>query len=78
MKEPYVEDIANHNGHESCADDREVVREALDSGIYRLGIEPRKACIRVPTLFRQMEGNIRNIVKRDVNELCVVGDPTHV
>ena len=43
MKEPYVEDLANHNGHESCADNREVIREALDSGMYRLGIEPRKA-----------------------------------
>lgn len=42
MKELYVEDIANHNGHESCADDREVVREAFDSGICRVGIEPRK------------------------------------
>jgi hypothetical protein len=78
MKELYVEVLAKHNGHESCADDREVVREAFDSGIYRLGIEPRKAYIRVPTTFRRMEGNIRNIVMRDVNELCVVGDPTHV
>jgi hypothetical protein len=42
MKEPYVEEIANHNGHESCADNREVIREALDSGMCRLGIEPRK------------------------------------
>lgn len=41
MKELYVEEIANHNGHESCADDREVVREAFDSGIYRLGIEKK-------------------------------------
>ena len=42
MKEPYVEGIANHNGHESCADDQEVVREALDSGMHRVSIEPRK------------------------------------
>jgi hypothetical protein len=78
MKELYVEDLANHDGHESCADDREVIREALDNGIYRLGIEPRKGYIGVPTLFRQMEGNIINIVMRDVNELCVVEGPTHV
>ena len=78
MKELYVEVLAKHNGHESCADDQEVVREAFDSGIYRLGIEPRKACIRVPTSFRRTEGNIRNIVMRDVNELCVVEDPIHV
>ena len=42
MRELYVEDLANHDGHESCADNREVVREAFDSGMYRLGIEPRK------------------------------------
>ena len=42
MKELYVEDLANHTGHESCADKRKVIREAFDSGIYRLGIEPRK------------------------------------
>jgi len=42
MKELYVEVLAKHDGHESCADDQEIVREAFDSGIYRLGIEPRK------------------------------------
>jgi len=42
MKDLYVEDLANHNVHESCADNRKIIREALDSGIYRLGIEPRK------------------------------------
>ncbi len=35
MKEPYVEGLADHNGHESCAGSREVMREALDSGMYR-------------------------------------------
>jgi hypothetical protein len=66
MKDLYVEDLANYNGHESCADDREVIREAFDSGIYRLGIEPRKSCIRVPTTFWSTEGNIRNIVMLDI------------
>lgn len=42
MKELYVEVLAKHDGHESCADDQEIIREAFDSGIYRLGIEPRK------------------------------------
>ena|GEM_PF-2099885 len=78
MKELYVEVLAKHNGHESCADSREVVREAFDSGICRLGIEPRKDTIRVPTTFWSLEGNIRNIVMRDETELYVVGDPTHV
>jgi len=78
MKVLYVEVLAKHNDHESCADDREVIREALDSGMYRLDIEPRKGVIRVSTLFRHMEDNTRNIVMRDVCGLCVVEDPTHV
>lgn len=68
MKELYAEGLANHSGHESCADDREVVREALDSGMHRLGIEPRKIAIRVPTLYRSWEGNTVDIVKRDITD----------
>lgn len=79
MKEPYAEGLATHSGHESCAGGREATREALDSGMYRLGIEPRKTSkIRVPTQFRHAEGNIFDVVKQDVIELYVVGDPTHV
>lgn len=68
MKVLHVEVLAKHNGHESCADDREVIREALDSGVYRLGIEPRKALIRVSTLFRHTEDNTGNIAMRDVSD----------
>ena len=79
MKEPYVEGIANHNGHESCADNREVIREAFDSGMYRLGIEPRKAlkseCRHGP---KQWKATSKTSLMRDVNGLCVVGDPIHV
>jgi hypothetical protein len=79
MKEPYTEDLANHGGHESCAGDREVSREAFDSGMYRLGIEPRKMLqIRVPMRWATLEGNISDIDMRDITELCVVGDPIHV
>ena len=42
MKEPYAEGVADHSGHESCAGSREVMREAFDSGMCRLGMEPRK------------------------------------
>jgi len=45
MKESYTEGIANHGDHESCTDIREDEREALDSGMYRIGIEPRKQVI---------------------------------
>ena len=33
MKELYVEGLASHGGHESCAGDRKVTREALTVGI---------------------------------------------
>lgn len=46
MKESYTEGIANHSDHESCANIREDVREAFDSGMYRIGIEPRKQIVR--------------------------------
>lgn len=78
MKELYVEELAIHNGHESCADDREVVREALDSGYIGWVLSLENAYIRVPTTFRRAEGNIRSIVMRDANELCVILDPIHV
>jgi hypothetical protein len=78
MKEPYVEGIANHNGHESCADNPEVIREALDSGMYGLGIEPRKQLIRVPTRSWHAEGNTKDINNARCQGLCVVGDPIHV
>ena len=50
MKESHVEVLAEHDGHESCVDNQEVVREALDSGMYRLSIEPRKTEFRASTL----------------------------
>lgn len=43
MKELYVEGLASHNSHESCAGHRKATREAFDSGTRRLGIEPRKS-----------------------------------
>ena len=61
MKEPYVEVIARRDGHELCADNREVIREAFNSGMYRLGIEPRKQAIRVPTWSWLTEGNTRGV-----------------
>jgi hypothetical protein len=78
MKEPYVEGLANHNGHESCAGNREVTREALDSGMCRVGIEPRKL-----TQLECRRGSGQRKAKsviskmRDINELCVVEDPIH-
>ena len=45
MKESYMKGVANHPGLESCGDDREVVIEAFDRGICRLGIELRNGPI---------------------------------
>lgn len=42
MKEPHGKGLANYSDLESCAGIREDGREALDRGMYRLGIEPRK------------------------------------
>ncbi len=41
MKEPYAEGLSTHRGPESCADDREVIREAVDRGTCRPAIELR-------------------------------------
>lgn len=45
MKESHTEGVANHGDHESCANIREGGREAFDSGMYRIGIEPRKQIV---------------------------------
>ena len=78
MKESYVEVLAKHNGHESCAGNREVAREAFDSGMYRLGVEPRKDSLECRRCSGRRKVIPLNIVKRDVCGLYVVGDPTHV
>src|ERR1700757_1091663 len=41
MKESYREGVANHSGPEPCEGGREAALEALDRGLYRLGIELR-------------------------------------
>ena len=78
MKEPHVEGLADHNGHESCAGSRKVMREALDSGMYRLGIEPRKDNLECRRRSGAWKATPASIDKRDVDGLYVVGDPTHV
>lgn len=63
MKESYTEGVAIHGDHESCADSREAVREAFDSGMCRIGIEPRKeGWIRVSTRLIAPEDYILSIV----------------
>ena len=78
MKESYAEGLASHSGHESCADDREIIREALDNGMYRLDIEPRKAHSERRRCSGMRKATSKISIMRDINELCVVEDPIHV
>lgn len=63
MKELYVEGLAIHSGHESCAGGREAAREALTvvCAGWVLSLENRLS--RVPTSLTYTEGNIRGIDK---------------
>lgn len=53
MKESHAEGLTHHGDHESCAGSRKETREALDSGIRRLGIEPRKLIIQGADIVRR-------------------------
>ena len=81
MKEPYTEGLANHCGLESCADSREVIREAVDRGTSRPAIELRNHSFEVPTLYYEGEGNTEGDVIskpfKDLTEsetLCMLGN----
>lgn len=58
MKESYSEVLARHAGPKPYADDGNVVGVAWATGKHRPSIELRNQSFRVPTLFRQGEGNI--------------------
>jgi hypothetical protein len=45
MKESYREGIASHPGPEPCEGSRKAALEALDRGIWRLGIELRNRVV---------------------------------
>jgi hypothetical protein len=57
MRESYRKGVANHPGPEPCEGGREAALEALDRGIYRLGMELRKRKCGRPTVSPQPEGN---------------------
>jgi hypothetical protein len=78
MKEPYVEGLANYSGHESCAGSRKETRKAFDSGMYRLGIEPRKTNSECRHGAGRWKAIFETSLMRDVERLCVVEDPIHV
>jgi len=78
MKELYVEVLAKHNGHESCADNQEVVREAFDSGIYRVGIEPRKDSSECRRCSDKWKATSKTSLSEMLMNSALVEDPTHV
>jgi hypothetical protein len=63
MKELYVEDLASHNGHESCADSCKITREALTVVYAGWVLSLENHSIRVPTLLTKTEGNTRSVDK---------------
>jgi hypothetical protein len=67
MKELYTEGLANHGGHESCAGDRKVVREALTvvCAGWVLSLENQQT--RVPTQLIDAEGHIGYVDKARCN-----------
>jgi len=78
MRESYRKGVANHPGPEPCEGSREAALEALDRGIYRLGIELRKRKCGEPTVSPQPEGHKAACENASATRPCGVEDPTHV
>ena len=78
MKESCRKGVANHPGPEPCEGSREAALEALDRGIYRLGIELRKRECGEPTVSPQPEGNKATCANASASRPCGVEDPMHV
>ena len=77
MRESYRKGVANHPGPEPCEGSREAALEALDRGIYRLGIELRKRECGEPTVSPQPEGNKVACDSASASRPCGVEDPMH-
>jgi RNA-directed DNA polymerase len=79
MKELYIEGLANHNDHESCADTCKGVGEALTVAHTGWAIEPRNR--RKPERRRlraERKAPLEASKLRDADRLCGVGDPSWV
>ena len=79
MKELYIEGLANHNDHESCASACKGVGEALTVAHTGWAIEPRN----MPESERRRPRHERKATlnesrKQDAFRLCGVGDPERV
>jgi hypothetical protein len=76
MKESYIEDLASHNGHESCMDNRKVTREALTVVCTGWVLSPEKKMVWSADAVKRAGRQYRiHHYLRDVFELCVVVDP---
>jgi hypothetical protein len=72
MKELYVEGLASHNDHESCADSRKEIREALTVAHTgrALSLENRKPECRHG--LRRGKAKLQASILQDEGRLCVV------
>lgn len=61
MKESNMEDPASHHGPESCAGGSNASGEALTGGNAGTVLSLEKGYVRVPTLFKEAEGNIKGV-----------------
>jgi len=79
MQESYGEGVASHTGPESCANDREVVGEAL-TGVRAGRVWSREILFnfRVLTLWDRWKARLGGSIARDPLRPCAVGDPEHV
>ena len=68
MKVSYIEDLANHNGSESCVCAGNFIYEALTGGDAGRVLSRERTQIGVPTMCFEKEGNI---AYSDIRELCV-------
>jgi hypothetical protein len=78
MKEPYVEEVANHNDLESCVGGREDAGEALTEAHAGRAIEPRKAKYQSADALtlggrQHVDGALSQVPSR----LCAVEEPVH-
>ena len=77
MRESYREGVANRPGPEPCEGDGNVVLEALDRGICRLGIELRNQPMRDAHGVGVPEGNMAAHAFASARRSRGVVDPKH-
>lgn len=78
MGDPYVEEVATHNGPESCAGAGNGVSEALTGGAWAGLLSRERKRLRSADAVRGAEGNTGRALRRVPAGLRVVLEPWHV